>query len=64
MESVIDDFMSHVPKLISRYWKSALTIPMCQRGTHLEGYTFLYFQKRIYVRRGLIQEHCFHQTTS
>lgn len=30
MESVIDDFMSHVPKLISRYWKSALTIPMCQ----------------------------------
>ena len=33
MESVIDDFMSHVPKLISRYWKSALTIPMCQRIT-------------------------------
>jgi len=33
MESVIDDFMSHVPKRISRYWKSALTIPMCQRIT-------------------------------
>ena len=30
ISSVIDDFMSHVPKLISRYWKSALTIPMCQ----------------------------------
>ena len=45
MEDVIDDLMSNVPKRISRYWKSSLTIPMCQvdyiyMGTHLEGYTF------------------------